>query len=93
MAATQYYGTGRRKTSTARVFLKSGSGNITINDRSIDDFFGVDHHNVVPGIDMGGILGLVFATQTMGYLRRHAAQSFSFCINDIPVIFGSLLVC
>lgn len=40
MAATQYYGTGRRKTSTARVFLKSGSGNITINDRSIDEFFG-----------------------------------------------------
>jgi small subunit ribosomal protein S9 len=40
MAATQYYGTGRRKTSTARVFLKSGSGNITINDRSIDQFFG-----------------------------------------------------
>jgi small subunit ribosomal protein S9 len=38
MAATQYYGTGRRKTSTARVFLKSGSGNITINDRSIDQF-------------------------------------------------------
>jgi len=40
MAATQYYGTGRRKTSTARVFLKTGSGNITINDRSIDQFFG-----------------------------------------------------
>lgn len=40
MAATQYYGTGRRKTSTARVYLSSGSGNITINDRSIDEFFG-----------------------------------------------------
>jgi len=40
MAATQYYGTGRRKTSTARVFLKSGSGTITINNRTIDDFFG-----------------------------------------------------
>jgi small subunit ribosomal protein S9 len=40
MAATQYYGTGRRKTSTARVFLTAGSGNITINDRSIDTFFG-----------------------------------------------------
>lgn len=40
MAATQYYGTGRRKTSTARVFLTSGNGNITINDRSIDQFFG-----------------------------------------------------
>lgn len=40
MASAQYYGTGRRKTSTARVFLKSGSGNITINGRSIDEYFG-----------------------------------------------------
>ncbi len=40
MAATQYYGTGRRKTSTARVFLTTGTGNITINERSIDTFFG-----------------------------------------------------
>ena len=39
MPAT-HYGTGRRKTSTARVFLKSGTGRITINDRSIDEFFG-----------------------------------------------------
>jgi small subunit ribosomal protein S9 len=35
-----YYGTGRRKTSTARVFLKSGSGDITVNDRPLDVFFG-----------------------------------------------------
>ncbi len=40
MAASQYYGTGRRKTSTARVFLTPGTGNITINDRTIDNFFG-----------------------------------------------------
>ena len=40
MAATQYYGTGRRKTSTARVFLKNGSGTITVNKRSLDGFFG-----------------------------------------------------
>jgi len=40
MAATQYYGTGRRKTSTARVFLTAGSGVITINDRSLDEYFG-----------------------------------------------------
>jgi small subunit ribosomal protein S9 len=35
-----YYGTGRRKTSTARVFLSSGSGQILINGRSIEDYFG-----------------------------------------------------
>lgn len=40
MATAHYYGTGRRKTSTARVFLRSGSGNITINGRSIDEYFG-----------------------------------------------------
>ena len=40
MAETQYYGTGRRKSSSARVFLKTGSGNITINKRPIDEFFG-----------------------------------------------------
>lgn len=35
-----YYGTGRRKTSTARVYLTPGSGNIRINDRPLDVFFG-----------------------------------------------------
>ena len=38
--ANTNYGTGRRKTSTARVHLKPGSGKITINDRTIDEFFG-----------------------------------------------------
>jgi small subunit ribosomal protein S9 len=40
MSDTQFYGTGRRKRSTARVFLKSGSGSITINDRPLDTFLG-----------------------------------------------------
>ncbi len=40
MAATQYYGTGRRKTSTARVFLENGEGNITVNKRPLDQYFG-----------------------------------------------------
>ncbi|MBV1787066.1 30S ribosomal protein S9 [Marinobacterium sp. D7] len=40
MATTQYYGTGRRKTSTARVFLRPGTGKITINQRTIEDYFG-----------------------------------------------------
>lgn len=40
MAANQYYGTGRRKTATARVFLRNGSGNITVNNRSLEGFFG-----------------------------------------------------
>lgn len=40
MAISTNYGTGRRKTSTARVFLRPGTGNITVNDRSLDQFFG-----------------------------------------------------
>jgi small subunit ribosomal protein S9 len=40
MATEQYYGTGRRKSSTARVFLKKGNGQIMVNDRPLDEFFG-----------------------------------------------------
>ena len=40
MSTDTYYGTGRRKTSTARVYLRPGTGEITINSRSIDRFFG-----------------------------------------------------
>ena len=40
MSDTQFYGTGRRKTSTARVFLKPGGGDITVNNRPLDTFFG-----------------------------------------------------
>jgi small subunit ribosomal protein S9 len=39
-AATPHYGTGRRKTATARVRLKPGSGQITVNERALDEFFG-----------------------------------------------------
>lgn len=40
MSATQFYGTGRRKTSTARVFLTAGTGIIIVNDRPLDEYFG-----------------------------------------------------
>ena len=39
MSATQNYGTGRRKTATARVFLRPGTGKISINNRTLDTFF------------------------------------------------------
>ncbi len=42
MASVRYYGTGRRKSSVARVYLVPGTGKITINKRSIDDYFGLD---------------------------------------------------
>ena len=40
MATQQNYGTGRRKSSTARVFLRSGSGKIVVNGKPVDEFFG-----------------------------------------------------
>ena len=40
MSTTYNYGTGRRKTSAARVFIKSGGGNIEVNGRPLDQFFG-----------------------------------------------------
>ena len=40
MAINQNYGTGRRKSSAARVFLRKGAGNITVNGRPLDEFFG-----------------------------------------------------
>jgi small subunit ribosomal protein S9 len=40
MATQTFYGTGRRKSSTARVYIRPGKGSITVNARSLDDFFG-----------------------------------------------------
>ena len=42
MASIEYYGTGRRKTSTARVFLRPGTGAITVNHREFERFFPTD---------------------------------------------------
>ncbi|MDR2711053.1 MAG: 30S ribosomal protein S9 [Burkholderiales bacterium] len=39
MIGNYYYGTGRRKTSVARVFIKQGTGNITVNGKPVDEFF------------------------------------------------------
>ncbi|MCR4869523.1 small subunit ribosomal protein S9 [Lachnospiraceae bacterium C10] len=47
MANNRYYGTGRRKSSVARVYLTPGTGKITINKRDIDDFFGLETLKVV----------------------------------------------
>ena len=47
MAITQYFGTGRRKKSVARVRLVPGKGEITINKRSIDDYFGLETLKVI----------------------------------------------
>ncbi len=43
----KYYGTGRRKSSVARVYLMPGSGNITVNKRSLDEYFGLETLKVI----------------------------------------------
>ena len=45
--AARYYGTGRRKKSIARVYLVPGKGDVTINKRSIDDYFGLETLKVI----------------------------------------------
>ncbi len=45
--ALQYYGTGRRKKSIARVYLTPGTGNITVNKRDINDYFGLETLKVI----------------------------------------------
>lgn len=57
--ATTYYGTGRRKSSVARVFMTPGTGNMTINNRSIDDYFGLETLKVIVNQPL-------VATQTVG---------------------------
>ena len=46
-AAAKFYGTGRRKSSIARVYLVPGTGNITINKRNIDEYFGLETLKVI----------------------------------------------
>lgn len=46
-AQTQYYGTGRRKTASARVFLRPGSGDVEVNGRSLDSYFPNDIHKMI----------------------------------------------
>ena len=47
MATEQYYGTGRRKNSSARVFMRRGGGNIVVNSKPLDEYFGRDTERMV----------------------------------------------
>jgi small subunit ribosomal protein S9 len=55
MAEESYYSTGRRKTSTARVFLKRGAGNITVNRRPLDEYFGRETARMVVRQPLGTV--------------------------------------
>ena len=47
MANTKFYGTGRRKSSIARVYLVPGTGKITVNKRDMDEYFGLDTLKII----------------------------------------------
>ncbi|MCM2264620.1 MAG: 30S ribosomal protein S9 [Desulfuromonadales bacterium] len=47
MAETRFYATGKRKSSVARVFMKPGNGNIVVNQKSIDEYFGRETSKMV----------------------------------------------
>ena len=54
-----YYGTGRRKSSVARVYLVPGTGNITVNKRDVDDYFGFETLKLIirQPLELIGVLG------------------------------------
>ena len=59
MAKMQYYGTGRRKSSVARVRLIPGKGNVTINKKTLDDYFGMEilKREVMRPFEVAGVEG------------------------------------
>ncbi len=74
----KYYGTGRRKSSVARVYLMPGSGNITINKRSIDEYFGLETLKVIvkqplAAIEAEGKFDVVVNVKGGGYTGQAGA--------------------
>lgn len=65
MSKIQYYGTGRRKTSTARVFLTPGDGGITINNRPLENYFPILRHQTY-------VKQPLLTTETLGKLSVYA---------------------
>lgn len=91
MAKMQYYGTGRRKSSVARVRLIPGKGNITVNKKALDDYFGMDmvKREVKRPFEIAGVEGKfdVIATVRGGGFTGQAGAlrhgiSRALCVAD-----------
>ena len=83
MAQQLNYGTGRRKTSTARVYLDSGNGNITVNGRPLDNFFGRETARMVflvadapPHMDYQD--DVKYPETAAAAMRRNSIRSFKY---------------
>ncbi len=94
MAKMQYYGTGRRKSSVARVRLIPGKGNITINKKPLDEYFGMDmvKREVRRPFEVAGVEGKfdVVATVRGGGFTGQAGAlrhgiSRALCVSDIAL--------
>ena len=68
MASQRYYGTGRRKTSVARVYLVPGTGKITINKRDIEDYLGLE---------------VLRMTVRQPLVATETSEKFDVCVNVI----------
>ncbi len=76
--SNSFYGTGRRKKSIARVYLKPGKGDITVNKRSIDDYFGLETLKVIVrqplvATDTVGKYDVIINVQGGGYTGQAGA--------------------
>ena len=87
-----YYGTGRRKSSVARVRLYAGTGKITINGRDIDDYFGLETLKLIvrQPLDTTDLLGKVdiVATVTGGGVSGSMAQSRRYSSRSVSVSYS-----
>ena len=77
MAKTQYYGTGRRKSSVARVRLLPGTGNVTVNGKSLDDYIAMEivKREVKRPFEIAGCEGKFDYTGQAGALRHGIARA------------------
>ena len=86
MAISQNYGTGRRKTATARVYMTPGTGNITVNGRALDEFFGrvtgrklsdkIYYHHT-------GAIGGIKSIALDKLLKEHPERAIEFAVKGM----------
>ena len=97
MAIEKYYGTGRRKSSIARVYVMPGKGNVTINKRDIDDYFGLETLKVIvrqplAAIDAADKFDVVVNVHGGGYtgqagaIRHGIARALVQAAENRPVL-------
>ncbi|MCR5390972.1 MAG: 30S ribosomal protein S9, partial [Lachnospiraceae bacterium] len=87
----KYYGTGRRKSSIARVYLMPGKGEITINKRSLDEYFGLDTLKAIVkqpfvALDAEGKYDVIVTVKGGGYTGQAGAIRHgiarALCVED-----------